>query len=378
MTETKNSKEYQICKQCIMDTSDPDIVFDANGSCNHCTNSIIRLNKEIFIDPIIKKHNLDKLINNIKQDGVNNKYDCLIGLSGGVDSSYLAYVAVKQFGLRPLAVHLDNGWNSELAVENIKNIVNSLNIDLYTHVLNWEEFKALQKAFLRASVIDIEMLTDHAIGVALYEVSKKYNIKYFLSGYNYQSESVMPAKWLYPYKMDSLNIKDIYKKEGDGGLKLKTFKLLNFYQYLTFGKNSMALIPILNYLDYNKKEALKIIETQLNWRNYGNKHDESIFTKFYQDVILPQKFKIDKRRAHYSSLICSGQMTRDEGLEEMQKELLSQQDYKNNLSYFLKKLNISEGEFQTIMDTKPRLHWDYRSFAKRKFKIGKLYRAIFK
>lgn len=360
-----------------MDTTDPDILFNDKGYCNHCTGAIQRLNKEIFIDPVVKANKLNAIIKEIKEAGNNRNYDCLIGLSGGVDSSYLAYIAVKQFGLRPLAVHLDNGWNSEQAVKNIENIVDKLKIDLNTHVINWEEFKALQTALLKASVIDLELLTDHAIGETIYRISKEYNIKYFLSGYNFQSESVMPASWLYPYKMDSLNIKSIYKKEG-AGLKLTTFKFINFYQYLTFGKNSMKLIPILNYLEYNKKEALKVLEEKLDWKNYGNKHDESIFTKFYQDVILTKKFKVDKRRAHYSSLICSGQMAREEALEELKKPLLTEEAYKNNLSYFLKKMNITEGDFDKIMVNEQKDHWYYNSFAKRKHKIGNVYRALFK
>lgn len=373
----KQVRPYQICTRCVMDTTDPEITFDEQGQCNHCTAAIARLDREIFIDPKVKQQKLDAFVKEIRENGRNSKYDCLIGLSGGVDSSYLAYLAVKQFGLRPLAVHMDNGWNSELAVKNIQNIVDILKIDLYTHVINWEEFKALQTALLKASVIDLELLTDHAIGETLYRVSKQYGITYFLSGFNFQSESVMPASWLYPYKMDSLNIKSIYRKEG-AGLKLRTFKFINFYQYLTFGKNQMKLVPILNYLEYNKKDALKVLETELSWKNYGNKHDESLFTKFYQDVILPQKFNVDKRKAHLSSLICSNQMSRAEALAELEKPLLKPAEYEQHLNYFLKKLNMTEADFKKIMAAAPKQHWDYASFARIKNRIGNLYRAIFK
>lgn len=368
-------KDYQICNRCVMDTSDKDIVFDDKGYCNHCTNSIIILNKKHFIDKEIIREQLNKIIKQIKSDGKKKKYDCIIGLSGGVDSSYLAYIAIKQLGLRPLAVHLDNGWNSELSVKNIDNIVNTLGIDLYTHVIDWNEFKSLQTAFLRASVIDIELLTDHAIGETLYRLSKKFNIKYFLSGFNIQSENVMPASWLYPHKMDSLNIKDIYKKEG-GDIKLKTFRFINFYQYLTFGKNQMTLIPILNYVDYNKQEAISVLEKELNWRNYGNKHEESTFTKFYQGYILPKKFNVDKRRAHLSSLICSNQIDRKEAITELENPIIS--DEEQILSYFLKKLDLKGEEFKKIMLLKPKNHWEYKSFAKRKQLIGRFYRKIFK
>ena len=369
------AREYQICKRCVMDTTDPEIIFDINGFCNHCTASIKNLNNIYFIDKELKRNNLKKIIEEIKFKGKAEKYDCIIGLSGGVDSSYLAYVIVKEYGLRPLAVHLDNGWNSELAVKNIDNIVNKLKIDLYTHVINWEEFKALQLSFLRASVIDIELLTDHAIGVTLYKISKKFNIKYFLSGYNCQSENIMPSSWLYPYKMDSLNIKNIYRSNG-GRLKLKTFKFLNFYEYLTFGKNKMQLIPILNYLYYNKKEAINILEKNLNWRNYGNKHEESVFTKFYQGYILPVKFNVDKRKAHLSSLICSGQIKREEALKELETPILD--DVKQNLTYFLKKLDLSNDEFNIIIQNRPTEHWYYKSYAKRKHLIGKMIKLIYK
>ncbi len=373
---TDDLKEYKICNRCIMDTSDPDITFNDEGICNHCTNAITRLEKEIFIDENLKTKKLNEVLNAIKLEGKHKPYDCIIGLSGGVDSSYLAYIVVKQFGLRPLAIHLDNGWNSELAVSNINNIVKILNIDLHTDVLNWEEFKALQLAFLKASVVDIEMLTDHAIGISLYEASKKYGIKYFLSGYNYQSESIMPSAWLYPNKMDSLNIKDIFRKHGNG-MKIKSFRFINFFEYLFYGKNSMQLIPILNYLNYNKKEALHVLEKELGWRNYGNKHDESIFTKFYQDVILPKKFNIDKRKAHLSSLICSHQITREEALVELNKPLYNEEEYHKNLNYFFKKLQLSEIEFKQIMDREPKNHWDFKSFAKTKYLIGKIYRSVF-
>lgn len=366
--------EYRICKRCVMDTSDPEIVFDENGYCNHCTNSIRQLKDIYFIDPEIKKQKLDKIISKIKYAGSGKKYDCIIGLSGGVDSSYLAYVAVKEFGLRPLAIHLDNGWNSELAVKNIENIVNNLSIDLYTHVINWEEFKSLQQAFLRASVIDIELLTDHAIGETLYRLSKKFKLKYFLSGFNCQSETVMPSSWLYPYKMDSLNIKNINKLNG-GKTKIKTFKYLNFYEYLTFGNNKMQLIPILNYLDYQKKNAIALLEDELGWRNYGNKHEESIFTKFYQGYILPRKFNVDKRKAHLSSLICTQQITRAEALKELEMPIMT--ELEKNLDYFIKKLDISLSEFEQIMKMPPKAHWDYKSFAKRKNRMGKLYKNIF-
>lgn len=370
------NNEYQICKRCVMDTTDPDISFDKDGYCNHCTNSIKQLNEIYFIDPNVKKEKLNKIVSKIRVDGKGNKYDCIIGLSGGVDSSYLAYVAVKELGLRPLAIHLDNGWNSELSVKNIENIVEKLRIDLYTQVLDWNEFKGLQLAFLRASVIDIELLTDHAIGETLYRLSKKWKLKYFLSGFNCQSETVMPSSWLYPYKNDSLNIKDIFKKHG-GSIKLKTYNFFNFYQYLTFGNNKMKLIPILNYVDYQKEHAISILERELNWRNYGNKHEESIFTKFYQCYILPKKFYIDKRKAHLSSLICSNQISRDDALDELRKSFFKNDaEEKESIEYFCKKLGLSIEELEEIMKLPRKEHNDFKTYARRVKKLKNIAQRI--
>jgi len=368
-------REYQICTRCVMDTTDPDITFDENGYCNHCSDAIKRLNDIYFIDEEVKRNRLKTIVEKIKNEGKGKKYDCIIGLSGGVDSSYLAYVAVKELKLRPLAVHLDNGWNTELAVKNINNIVEKLNIDLYTHVLDWNEFKELQLAFLKASVIDIELLTDHAIGETIYRINKKFKIGYFLSGFNCQSETVMPTKWLYPYKMDSLNIKDIYCKHGKR-LPLKTFKFLNFYEYFTFGKNQMKLIPILNNVDYLKEKAIKVLKEELDWRDYGNKHEESFFTKFYQSYILPKKFNVDKRRAHLSSLICTNQISREQALEELSLPILTNE--LNDIEYFVKKLGLSMQEFERIMILPPIEHWHFKSYAKRKHKLGNLYKRLFK
>lgn len=367
-------KEYKICTRCVMDTTDPDIKFDENGLCNHCSNAIKGLNDIYFIAEEIKRSRLESIVDKIKKEGEGKKYDCIIGLSGGVDSSYLAYVAVKKLKLRPLAVHLDNGWNTELAVKNISNIVERLGIDLYTHVLDWNEFKELQLAFLKASVIDIELLTDHAIGETIYRINKKFKIGYFLSGYNCQSETVMPTKWLYPYKMDSLNIKDIYRKYGNK-LQLKTFKFLTFYEFYTFGKNQMKLIPILNNVDYLKENAIKVLKEELDWRDYGNKHEESFFTKFYQSYILPNKFNVDKRKAHLSSLICSNQITRNQALEELSLPIL--RDEENDINYFIKKLGLTLEEFHSIMEQPIREHWDFKSYAKRRNRIGNIYRKVF-
>lgn len=355
---------YQICTRCVMDTSDSSIVFGENGFCNHCTNSISKINQLKADNPDIRKKKLDTIISEIKRVGKGKPYDCIIGISGGVDSSYLAYLVKKEYGLRPLAIHLDNGWNSELAVKNIENIVTKLNIDLYTWVINWEEFKELQIAFLKSSVIDLEMLSDNAIIACIYKLSKKYKIPYFLDGVNIQTEDIMPESWFYSFKTDSLNIRSIYKKFGSGK-KLQTYPLLSFVDLIRYFKGGIKQVSLLNYIDYNKDEAKKFIENELDWKDYGGKHYESRITQFYQAFLLPQKYNVDKRRSHLSSLIISGQLTREEALEELKKPLYeSDLKLKEDKEFFAKKLGFSPQELNEIMTAKPAKHSEFLSYKK--------------
>jgi len=354
-------RKYQICKRCVMDTTDPDIVFDEKGFCNHCTSALRKL-KEINVNLSEKEKKLGEIAKEIKRDGEGKKYDCVIGLSGGLDSSYLAYIVVNKLKLRPLAVHVDNGWNSELAVKNIENIITKLKIDLYTHVINWEEFKDLQLSYLKASVIDLEVLSDNAIVVTIHKMLKKHKLKYFLIGYNQNAESIMPASWLFSPKYDSLNIKSIYNRFGNG-LRLKTYPLLSlfgFIDYRYFDKSRN--INILDLIDYNKHIAKNILTNELGWRDYGAKHFESRITLFYQAYILPNKFNVDKRRAHLSSLICSNQISRQEALIEIDKPLYPQHLLDDELEYFLKKLGISRLEFREIMDSPRVTHHSFPSY----------------
>jgi len=305
-------KAYQICTKTVMDTSDPDIIFDEDGVSNHV--ALYNKAKQSYLVPDNEKsQKLKDLVAQIKKDGVGKDYDCIIGLSGGVDSSFVAY-QVQKLGLRPLAVHLDNGWNSELAVINIENIVKRLGFDLYTHVIDWEEFKDLQLAFMKASVVDIEMLTDNAIVVLINKLAKEKRIKYFFIGTNVSTESIMPRSWFFNVKYDSLNIMSIHSKYGKLK-KIKSFPYFNFLQYIRYRySNPINNISLLNYLDYNKSDAIKILQDELNWKDYGGKHCESRFTQFYQSYILPKKFNVDKRRAFLSCLILSNQITREQAL----------------------------------------------------------------
>jgi len=347
-----------------MDTTDPNIVFDKNGFCNHCKKADKKLELITFNSNEQRNLELKKNVERIKEEGKRRQYDCIIGLSGGVDSSYLAY-KVKEIGLRPLAIHLDNGWNSELAVQNIETIVNKLEIDLYTHVIDWEEFRDLQLAFLKSGVVDLEMLSDNAIVVSVYRIMKRYKISTFLIGTNVVTESIMPRSWFYVPKYDSLNIKSIYKKFGNGK-RLKTYPMLKTLEYIRYhyfkSHNSLAL---LDYMDYNKPDVLKFLQSKLGYIPYPGKHYESMITRFYQSYILPTKYSIDKRKAHLSSLIVSKQIDKNQALKELETPLFnSELDKENEIVFFCKKMQISLDEFECIMKSQPVSHHEYQAFHK--------------
>ncbi len=353
-------KIYRICSRCIMDTTDPDIFFDEEGVCNHC-----HQHDKVFAALVPKGLDAEKqlaaLVNRIKEKGKGKKYDCIIGLSGGVDSTYVALL-VKKLGLRPLAVHLDNGWNSELAVMNVENIVTKLNIDLYTIVINWEEFRELQLAYLKAGVVDLEVTSDHAIFASLYKLAKKNNIHFVISGTNVATESIMPKSWYYGAKDDLTNLRDIYKKYGSGK-KLKTYPTQGFLKLLYFNLfHKLESVSILNYVPYVKSEIKEIIKNELGWRDYGGKHHESLVTKFYQSYILPKRFGIDKRRAHLSNLVCSGQIAREEALTEIQKPFYTSDfELEKDIEYIVKKFGIRRSEFDKIMNSEMKRHEDFKS-----------------
>ncbi|MBS1946951.1 MAG: N-acetyl sugar amidotransferase [Bacteroidetes bacterium] len=341
--------------------ADPDISFDSNGVCNYYHE--YKKAEESLPHGRAAEEQLAQLVQKIKTSGKDKRYDCLIGLSGGVDSTYVAYL-VKQLGLRPLAVHLDNGWDSELAVKNVENIITKLGFDLYTLVVNWEEFKDIQLAYLRASVVDIEVVSDHAIFATMYKLAKQHKTGFIISGTNVVTEYIMPPGWLYQ-KMDFANLKDIHTQFGK--LKLKTYPSFDFKKHVYYSAVlKLSPISILNYVPYNKKEVKEIIAKELGWRDYGGKHYESVFTKFYQAYILPEKFKIDKRKAHLSTLICSGQMTKEEALQELEKPLYNSHELKADKEYVLKKFGLSEKAFDDIMKLPIRKHSDFKTDARLK------------
>jgi N-acetyl sugar amidotransferase len=356
---TRPNLGYRQCERCVLDTFVSDIIFDPEGICHYCRNYDCVAGQFILIDERLKKEKLDQIISDIKAFGKGKPYDSIVGLSGGADSSYLVYLA-HQFGLRPLIVHFDNGWNSEVSVRNVKNIVTKLGLDLYTYVINWEEFKDLQKSYLKASVIDIEVPTDQLIMGSLYRIALKKGIKYILDGCNVVTEQVMPKNWNYSAKLDPVNLKNIHRKFGT--VKLRNFPEMgffrrNFYQRV-LGIKSVSL---LDHVFYIKKDAKDILTKELDWQDYGGKHYESVFTRFYQGYILPRKFGIDKRKAHLSNLICSGQITKAEALRELERAPYPDDQQLQDREYVIKKLGFSESEFDQIMNLPVRSHDEFGS-----------------
>jgi N-acetyl sugar amidotransferase len=360
----KSDPKYRQCAVTVMDNiADPDISFDKNGICNYY-HDYKKAEKDVLFGDVGEKR-IHQLAGSIKERGKGKKYDCLIGLSGGVDSTYVAYL-VKKLGLRPLAVHLDNGWNSELAVKNIENIISKLNIDLFTLVVNWPEFKDIQLSYLKASVVDIEVVSDHAITATMYKLAKEHNIV---------TEHIMPPSWIYK-KMDFANLRDIHNTYGQ--VKIKTYPFMDFKKFVYYSAVlKLTPISILNYVSYNKQEVKQFIANELDWRDYGGKHYESIFTKFYQAYILPEKFKIDKRKAHLSTLICSGQITREMAMEELALPIYNQGQLKQDKEYALKKLGLSEREFDAIMRTAPKSHSEFKTDAGMKQKYMRFLEATY-
>lgn len=348
-----------ICNNCILDsTNAPDLILDHEGVCQYCRNY-----QKKYIDEGLSLEKRNKELKNqiieIKRNKSSKGYDSIMGLSGGVDSSYLAYLA-KQWGLNPLLVHFDNGWNSELAVKNIESIIQYTGFDLYTYVVDWEEFRDLQRSYIKAGVLDWEIPTDHGFYACLFEQAFKRKIDCVLTGHNYQTESILPKAMRWS-KLDVANIKDIHKKFGK--IKLKTFPLLDFWKHNYYSTiRNFKRYNLLEFMEYNKDEAKEIIKKEMGWRDYGGKHYESIFTRFYQGYVLLEKFGIDKRRAHLSNLILSGQISREEALIEIGKPGYPSELLKEDIVYVTKKLGFTSEEFEKIMQEKPVPHTAYKSY----------------
>lgn len=345
----------QSCVRCIMDTSDPDIVFDASGVCNHCHRyDAIAAKRLVALDQ--RPARLKALVETIQAEGRGKPYDCIIGVSGGVDSTYVAYLT-HELGLRPLAVHFDNGWDSELAVGNIERTLKALHIDLDTFVIDWPEFRDLQLSFLRASTPDGEVPTDHAIVALLYRAAARHGLKHVLLGVNVASEAVMPIKWGYGYS-DYRYISAVHRRFGSARLKTYPhYSLPALFGYMFVRR--IELVPILDYIDYRKEAAMAQIRDRLGWIYYGGKHYESIYTRFYQAYVLPRKFGIDKRLAHYSNLVMSGQIDREQARAWMEEPIYPAQGLADDRTYVLKKLGLTEAQFDELMALPPKTFLDY-------------------
>jgi N-acetyl sugar amidotransferase len=348
------TKEVIQCKRCIMDNNnDPDLIIDDKGICNHCHNYDRALNK-IPKDKEADIHFIDT-IEKIKQEGIGKKYDAVLGISGGVDSTYLAYLA-KQHNLRLLLTHCDNGWDSELAVNNINNLVEVTGYDYVANVLDWEEFRDIQLSFFKAGVVDLDLPYDYALIVTTHMAAVKHNIKYVLTGHNIVTEGTyLPKSWRYD-KHDIVNIKAIHKRFG-----LKPMRKFPYYSLLKqyFVDKKLTYIQLLNYTSYNKDEVKKLIMDKLGWRDYGGKHYESVFTRFYQGYILKEKFGIDKRQFHLSTLVQSGQITREEALREYALPAYNPSQLEEDKLYVIKKLGFTAESFDDYMKAPIKKHTDY-------------------
>ena len=352
--------EIQTCTNCVMDTTDSNIFFDEKGVCDHCNTYYNDILPKWHTDERGEKE-LWKIINKIKQEGKGKDFDCIMGMSGGIDSSYLLYEMVEKFGLRPLVFHVDAGWNSQIAVNNIERLIDGLGLDLYTEVINWEEIKDLQLAFFKSGVPHIDVPQDHAFFATMYKFASKHKIKTILTGGNYSTECVRnPLEWMY-YQSDSIQLRDIYKKHGTG--KLKNYPVSNILWhkiYLPYVKG-IKLIRPLDYVPYHKEEAMQLLVKKFEYQKYPQKHFESRFTRFYESYWLPKKFGFDTRKVQYSSLILTGQMTQEEALEKLSKPAHNEETIAQDFEYIATKLGISVEVLQGYMDAPNKSYKDYKS-----------------
>ncbi len=359
-TSQASDRVYQICANCIMDTSDSGITFDERGFCDYCNN---------YYDNIVPNwHPNDRgereimtQIEQIKRDGKGSDHDCLIGLSGGVDSSYVTYIAKEKFGLRPLLYHVDAGWNSQQAVNNIEKLVDGLDLDLFTEVVDWPEMRDLQLAFFKANVPHLDTPQDHAFFAGLYNFAAKNGVKYILTGANYSTECVRePLEWHY-HASDLRQLKDIHRRFGTR--PLKKFPLAGIFKFkiwYRFAKGVRVVKP-LNSIPFHKEEAMQELVDKFGWQKYAHKHYESRFTRFYESYWLPTKFGYDKRRAHFSSLILTGQLSRDEALAKIAILAYDPNTITEDFEYIATKLGITVEELRSYHEGPKKTFRDYKN-----------------
>ncbi len=355
-----NERPYQICTACVMDTSDSMIKFYSDGVCDHCNTFNTQIKPNWRTDEVGYEA-LQMLVQKIKKKGIGKDFDCIIGMSGGIDSSYLTYIAKEKLGLRPLVFHVDAGWNSQEAVNNIERIVDKLNLDLYTEVIDWEEMKDLQLSFFKSGVSHIDTPQDHAFFATMYKFAEQHNVKYILTGANFSTECIRnPIEWMY-YQSDSTQLRDIHKKFGKHPLvNFPVTSILRHKIYLPYIKGIKAVRP-LNYVPYIKEEAIQLLIDKFGWQPYPQKHFESRFTKFYEGYWLPKKFGYDTRRVQFSSLIVTGQMSREEALEKLKVLPYDESTILQDFEYIATKLGITIDELQGYMDAPNKSYKDYRS-----------------
>lgn len=365
---TVTSNEGVTCANCVMDASDSRIVFDKNGVCDHCNDFYQNVLPNWHTDERGRLE-LEKIVRDIKRAGAKHDFDCLLGLSGGVDSSYMLHVAVKEFGLRPLVFHVDGGWNSELAVHNIQVMVEKLGLDLYTEVINWEEMRHFQLAFFKSGVPHLDIPQDHAFIATLYNYANKYNIKYILNGGNIATECLRnPMEWLY-YGTDLLQIRDILKRFVT--IKMDTYPFSSIFRHKVYLRylRGVKVVKPLNYRPYIKAAAIKQLEAEYSWKPYPQKHFESRFTKFFEGYWLPERFGFDTRRVQYSSLILTKQMTREDALEKLKMPAYNPETIDDEFNYIATKLGITSAELRHYFTMPKKFYWDYKN-QKRIFNLG--------
>jgi N-acetyl sugar amidotransferase len=344
-------KTYQECVRCVMDTTDPDITFDADGVCNECTHAFQELIKQQSARPV------SEMFDTIKKLNSGKEYDGIIGLSGGLDSAYVLHLAMEN-GLRPLVVHVDAGWNSDISVSNIRSLVNHYRLDLKTVIIEWEEMRRLQLAFLRSGLMNQDVPQDHAFFASLYRFASSYGISDVITGENLSTESILPAGWGYG-AMDGRQVRAVAKRFED--LKLEQYPVLTIPKFYMkhFVMNRLRIHRPLNSISYIKSEAQRELEKSVNWKSYKGKHGESNFTRFHQDVYLTTRFGIDKRRAHLSSLIVSGQISRTDAKSELDSPALSDLDRRNLINFVARKLEISSTQLEEMLNISSCSHRDF-------------------
>lgn len=352
-------REYQVCRNCVMDTSDSKISFDESGLCDHCQNFYQNIEPNWDYQTTGPKR-LASLVEQIKKEGQGKEFDCIIGLSGGMDSSYLLYYAKEVLGLRPLAYSVDTGWTLNVAIENIERLVRGLGLELHTEIINWNEMKDLQLSFFKSQVAYQDLPQDHVIFAGLYNYAIKNKIKYVLTGGNLSTECVRePIEWV--YQNDLTHIRDIHKKFGQRPIKdLPMTSMFKYKLYYRFVKG-MKVVRVLDMIPYTKEVATKTLQEKFDWQPYQNKHFESVFTRFYEGYWLVNKFGFDKRRAHFSSLILTKQLDREKALEILSNPPYDEKQAMKDLDYICRKLSISKDDFLSMMNQPNRTYKDFKN-----------------